>query len=165
MVNSFRGSRGFTLLEILIVTILIALVAGIGIPRFLGSIERAQIKATAAEIANVMRLARLKSVSEKKIVTVEIDPKSRTVRALYSGDKNERAAEPVEVSENVSLLTGSPGSFYDRPLIIEFNPTGGATGGDLYITFADANPADNDGYVIRVKPLSGNSIVIRADEL
>ena len=112
-----------------------------------------------------MRLARLKSVSEKKIVTVEIDPKNRTVRALYSGDKNERAAEPVEVSENVSLLTGSPGSFYDRPLIIEFNPTGGATGGDLYITFADANPADNDGYVIRVKPLSGNSIVIRADEL
>jgi len=165
VVNSFRGGRGFTLLEILIVTILIALVASIGIPRFLGSIERAQVKSTAGEIANVMRIARLKAVSEKKIVTVVVDTKSRTVRALYGGDGNERAAEPIRIPESIRLLTGRSGAFYNRPMSFEFNPTGGATGGDLYISPAGAKPTDGEGYVIRLKPLSGSSIVIPADEL
>jgi len=158
-------SRGFTLLEILIVTILIALAAGIGIPRFLGSIEKARVKSTAGEIANVMRIARLKAVSEKIIVTVEVDTKGRTVSASYAGDEKERAAEQVRIPENVSLLTGRTGGFYNRTLSIEFNPTGGATGGEMYIFPADAKPADDEGYVIRVKPLSGNSVVIPADEL
>ena len=164
-VNSSRNDRGFTLLEILIVTIIIALVASIGIPRFIGSIERAQVKSTASEIANVMRLARLKAVSEKKIVTVEVDTEKRIVRALYEGENNERAAEPIKIPESISLLTGRQGSFYNRPMSFEFNPTGGATGGDLYLSAASANLTDSDGYVVRLKPLSGRSIVIRADDL
>jgi prepilin-type N-terminal cleavage/methylation domain-containing protein len=165
VVNSLRFARGFTLLEILIVTIIIALVASIGIPRFIGSIERAQVKSTAGEIANVMRLARLKAVSEKKIVTVEVDTEKRIVRAMYSGDGNEMAAEPIKIPASISLLTGSPGGFYNRPMSFEFNPTGGATGGDLLISPASAKVMEGKGYIVRLKPLSGKSIVIPADEL
>lgn len=165
VVSDSRSSRGFTLLEILIVTIIIALVASIGIPRFIGSIERAQVKSTAGEIANVMRLARLRAVSEKKIVTVEVDTEKRIVRALYAGDKNERAAEPIKIPESITLLTGSHGNFNNRPMSFEFNPTGSATGGDLYISLASSKAGDDKGYVVRLKPLSGNSIVIPADEL
>ena len=165
VVNVSRRARGFTLLEILIVTILIALVASIGIPRFLGSIEKARVRSTAGKIANVMRIARLKAISEKQIVTVEADTKSRTVRAVYGGDGNERAAEPVRIPDSIRLLTGRRGIFYSRPMSFEFNPTGGATGGDLYILPAGAKPRDGEGYVIRLKPLSGSSIVIPASEL
>lgn len=166
MVNSFRGERGFTLLEILIVTILIALIAGIGIPRFIGSLERAEVKSVAAKVAGVMRRARLAAVSEKVPVTVKVDTKSRTVSAVYTtGESAKRVAEPVAIPEGVNIWTGRSGVFYHRPLSIEFAPTGSSTGGEFLIAAAGSSPADADGYLVRLNPLSGRTIVIPARDI
>jgi prepilin-type N-terminal cleavage/methylation domain-containing protein len=160
-----RNVRGFTLLEILIVTIIIALVAGIGIPRFIGSLERAEIKSTAGEIASVMRLARLKAVSEKTIVTVVVDTKSRTVSAVYGGEEKENLGDPMPVPESVTVWTGHQSGFYNRSLSIEFSPAGTATGGELFITSTGGRPDDGEGYLVRLNPLSGRTVVIPAYKL
>ena len=165
-VSPSRCSRGFTLLEILIVTILIALIAGIGIPRFIGSLERAEVKSVAGKVAAVMRRARLTAVSEKVPVTVEVDTKSRTVSAVYTtGEGKKRAAEPVAIPDGVNVWTGHSGAFYHRPLSIEFAPTGSSTGGDFLIAAAGSSPADADGYLVRLNPLSGRTVVIPARDI
>lgn len=165
-VNSFRCSRGFTLLEILIVTILIALIAGIGIPRFIGSLERAEVKSVAAKVAGMMRSARLTAVSEKVPVTVKVDTKSRTVSAVYiTGDGEKRAAQPVTIPAGVNVWTGHSGNFYHRPLSVEFAPTGSSTGGEFLIAAVGSSPTDADGYLVRLNPLSGRTVVIPAREL
>lgn len=53
--NKIKGSRGFTLVELLIVVIILAVLSGIGIPTYITLTNRAKEAATEAEMKNIAK--------------------------------------------------------------------------------------------------------------
>jgi len=153
-----KNSAGFSLIELLVVMILISLIAGIGIPRFLGSMERADVRASAGKIAAAIRASRNRSVAEKIPLTVIINGEKRAVYGVTGGGGMEAfERKPItpteEIPEGVSI-------WKERMKIVTatvtFHPSGGSSGGSFIVTSADLNMPDGEtGYVINVDPLSG----------
>ncbi len=161
------SERGFTLLEIIIVMVLIGLIAAIGVPRLLGSLERAEVKTSARKIAAAMRSARSHAVSEKRAVTLVIDRKTMSVFAVRgtSSGSGKKIAPPIRLADTVKVWTENETSAGEEIYYAEFNPRGTATGGVLYVTPRESNsPDDEKGYVITLDPLSGKPKVYRASE-
>ena len=169
-----RFSKGFTLLEVVIVVIIMAVVAGMGLPAFLDSIERAEVKSAAGKVAAVMRAARVKAVSEKYLVTVVVKPEKRTlmpVRGVYvEGEETAKAAPAVTLSEDVAVWTGAgDGSFAGGAVarataLFEFMPSGGATAGTVYVTRADYIQDGGPVFGVRLDPLTGRVRLLAGEE-
>ncbi len=170
------GERGFTLLEMVIVMVLIGLIASIGVPRFLGSLERAEVKTSAKKIAAAMRSAKTHAIAGKKAVTLVIDRKKMTVFAIRGTPSKEGAqdndsgetqkiAPPIRLSDTVKVWTENETIAGEEIYHAEFSPRGTATGGVLYVTPRDSKSHDDEkGYVITLDPLSGKPKVYPATE-
>ncbi len=166
--------RGFTLLEIIIVMVLIGLIAAIGVPRFLGSLERAEVKTSAKKIAAAMRSAKSHAIAEKKVVTLVIDRKEMKVFAIRGtsskegaqdndSDETQKIAPPIKLADTVKVWTENETG--EEIYYAEFSPRGTATGGVLYVTPRESESHDDEkGYVIMLDPLSGKPKVYPATE-
>lgn len=156
------GCAGYTLVELLIVMAVIAMVAGLGVPFFARSLERAELKAVAGEMAALMRLARQEAIARKTVFSAVIDPAQRAVYAVEGrfdaghppGPFN---GEVVKIPDAAKVWTPHGGL-----LLLEFSPAGTATTCDLAVTAVKAESAgDEGGYRITLDPLSGRVRVIR----
>lgn len=67
------GFNAFTLLEILIVTVIIAIVVGISTPLFRRTLATIQLANTTQDIAQLMRFLRVKAISEKSVYQLKFD--------------------------------------------------------------------------------------------
>lgn len=70
-----RSKRGFTLLEMLVVMLIIALIMGIALPRF-GALLGSQIKSDARSLVGTIEFAFFLANSQKKPVRINYDIKS-----------------------------------------------------------------------------------------
>ena len=60
-----RKEKGFTVLELVIVTVLVSLVAAIAVPRFNGAITKLKFKSAGRNIVSTLRLARASAISKR----------------------------------------------------------------------------------------------------
>ena len=60
--------RGFTLLELAATIVVVAILATIAIPSFLGSIERNKLRASSEELYHTLSTARAQAVTEQKLI-------------------------------------------------------------------------------------------------
>lgn len=150
-------------MELVIVTFIIALVAGISIPRFFGSIEKAELQNSTGKISAIMRAARARAVAEKKIFSVIIDVQNNkifAVRGSYDSFEKPDMIAPEEIPDSVKIQTDGENSS-----IFEFRPSGGSSGGQIYITGADSrSTSDSEGYFLTVDPLSGKVKILPISE-
>ena len=72
--------RAFTLIELLIVILLIALMAAVVVPRYATSFKHMQFKSQVSEIQDLFAWAREQAISKDTTVTVSYDPQA----ALFS---------------------------------------------------------------------------------
>ncbi len=101
--NQHLGHRGFTLIEILVVLVLMSLIAGISTVFFAGSLPKARQRASAREIVSTIKYARTLAASthERQVVTFDLDAgkygiKGRTdktiahemILIIYGSDRN-----------------------------------------------------------------------------
>ncbi len=156
------GFSGYTLVELLIVMAVIAMVAGLGVPFFARSLDRAELRSAAGEMAALMRLARQEAIARKMVFSAVIDPAQKAAYAIegrfdadnLSGPFNGRV---VKIPDAVKVWTPHGGR-----LLLEFSPAGTATVCDLAVTSAKADgPEDENGYRVTLDPLSGRARVIR----
>ncbi len=70
-----RGN-GFTLVELLLVAVLIAVLAAIGAPRFSGGVRALGLKDSAARLSEEIRAARLEALRRQLKVRFEVHPDS-----------------------------------------------------------------------------------------
>ncbi|NIO17366.1 MAG: prepilin-type N-terminal cleavage/methylation domain-containing protein [Deltaproteobacteria bacterium] len=59
-----RGESGFTMIEVMIVTVILSIVAFMAVPSFMGTIKRNKVKRAAAEIADNINLTRSHGIKE-----------------------------------------------------------------------------------------------------
>ncbi|MFH0731098.1 MAG: GspH/FimT family pseudopilin [Pseudomonadota bacterium] len=149
----YRSVFGFTLVEILVVMVIIALMSALVIPKLAGSLGNINLKTSARKIASTLRMARNLAVSESKPVAVIFDLEARRVSMEYGGNRygNQagQAADKDTVTENDTRLnqfryTLPEEIFFGNAISGEkehpsgrfkifFYPTGGASGGKFLL--------------------------------
>lgn len=74
-----KSASGFTLLELMITTVIIGIVAAMAVPRFQIAFERMRFRSEAQEMTSIMKLARSMSITDKRQYGVHFDNVGRTV--------------------------------------------------------------------------------------
>ncbi len=117
-----RGAAGFTLIEVIVVLVVLALVATIFVGR--GPMRSRGVEAAGAAraLAGAMRLARSQAIATDRAVSLSVDP----VRHLYA------SGGAVHVlPEAIGLAVQGPDGAPTRRLAILFRPDGSSSGGSV----------------------------------
>lgn len=105
---------GFTLIEILLVVVIVAIVVSITAPQFHKTFTAIQLANTTQDIAYLMRYLRSKAASEKSIYQLKFDLGARKYFAQnISGGKISVYEKPRPIPENINITaTLNPIKFY-----------------------------------------------------
>ncbi len=153
-----RKSKGFTLLELALVLILLSLAGYLVIPSMARLSNVIELKGTAQKIAGILRYSRMATIQKGRVHQILIDRKQREliVRALQSEKKEGIEFTWVEkikyqIPAGINLKEEiSPGDYSAELPAIEFYPTGQANGGQILL----ADP-EQKGYRIKISFLTG----------
>lgn len=135
-----RGSRGFTLLEMLTVFIIIGILAGIAIPSFRQMRMSQEYRRTARDVNSALREARARAITRNRTNTVNIDIAGRQFCITEVGAPvHGWTALPTGV--NINATTAN----------VDFRPNGSVnSAGDIVIGILDTSAVTK--YQITVTP-------------
>jgi general secretion pathway protein H len=127
-----KRARGFSLLELVVVMVLIALVPGLGAAVLGSALPGRQLKAAAKDVAVQLRFTRARAIAAGTEQVFELDVIGKRWRAA-----GERAGElPDDVELRVITARGE--SPADDIAAVRFFPDGAATGGRIVLSIDDA---------------------------
>jgi len=165
-------TTGFTLFELLVVLVLIALITSLVGPRLINPLNRRNIESTARQIAAILRYARSGAVTEKV-----------PYRAIFNMDTDQLAIEqyrteeeaPSNLATNPELESGiynfAPGIRLDKGILLDgqtvdagvfemmFFPMGGTSGGEVILS-----DKENRRFSIAVDMITG-SVTVKKEGL
>ena len=124
------SSRGFTLLELLVVLSIAALVVVIAVPRFHQAVPGTRLKAAALALAESMREARSTAIRENDRSGVVLDVNSGHFAVMGTNE-----IQRLPNSLQLSLVTAKSEILSDGLAAIRFYPDGSSSGGR--VTLAD----------------------------
>jgi prepilin-type N-terminal cleavage/methylation domain-containing protein len=140
---ALSGSRGFTLLELVITLSIVALAVGLAVPTIGRSTDAIRARADVAGFAAMMRHARERAIVTRKSQAVVVDPAARRVSVMAGGPEGE-VRESRTLPERLSIQAEPPPA-----LVVRFEPQGGGSGGDFRLT------SGNVVYRVTVDALTG----------
>lgn len=77
-----RDKSGFTMIELVIVTVIIGLVAAMAVPEFAGSIQKMRWQSLSSDIVSSLRLARSSAIAKQAQFGVDFDSEGRKIRVF-----------------------------------------------------------------------------------
>jgi general secretion pathway protein H len=135
------GARGFTLLELVVTLLVIALALGLVGPTIGRSLEAVRVRADVAGFSAFFRHAREQAITQRRPLRVVVEPAGRRL-TLFAGETDLLATrvfpEPLAIA---------PASSTDT--IVRFAPEGTSTGGDYRLTSGRVT------YRVTVDPVTG----------
>lgn len=143
--------RGFTLLELLVVLVIISLMSVLVVPQLTGSLARMNLQTASKKISASLRYARSQAASEKityvaifdfekdrlSIMTGQEAQTGETLKEdLGDGEEPVIRSKSYDLPDGVKLEKGVSGKDeIDSGLFqITFFPTGSSSGGDVILT-------------------------------
>lgn len=123
------GARGFTLLELIVVLLLLALAAGLVMPAVGRSLEAVRARGEIAGFSALLRHAREQAITSRRPHAVVVDPNERQVRILADDEVRKTRALPAGWT-----IEATP----PPNLTVRFEPQGNSSGGEFRIV---AGPA------------------------
>lgn len=75
----FKNISGFTLMELMITTVIIGIVAAMAVPRFQVAFERMRFRSESQQMTSTIKLARSMAITEKRQYGVHFDDVGRIV--------------------------------------------------------------------------------------
>lgn len=148
-----RPRAAFTLIELMVVLVLMAILAALIVPEMKGTFEEERLRAAIRELMRACRLASSQSVALHQRHRVRIDP--RAGRFVV-----ERWAAPSDGDPGFRPLPDLPGSAgrFDRRLQVEIRP---AAGDAFLIPDPEIPPGDDDA--VREGRFSSDAILFFPD--
>jgi type II secretion system protein H len=130
-----QRSEGFTLLELILVVLVVALAVGISYPSFSRGTAAVQLRTSARDVMNTLRYARERAITEQQTFIVSADPESgRFVMTDEVGDGARTYALPREVRIERLSLGGEP--FREGVFAVRFLPNGSAAAAEIQLRSA-----------------------------
>ena len=128
------GARagGVTLLELLIVLMLIALIAGVTIPVFSGGVSTTELKSAAREVAAGLRLARGQAISQRSEAVLELDVAARSFRV-----PPDPRVHTLPSGIDLKLFTAQRDLVNDQVGAVRFFADGGSNGGRITLAVGE----------------------------
>jgi len=144
-----RAAAGFTMLELMVVLVVMALVYAIAMPKISAGMPSTELKGAARQLAAGLRKARSEAVTQKQEAALTLDVEQH--RFDVSGDKRTYAL-PAKLE--ISLFTAQSEMLRDKVGSIRFFPDGSSTGGRITVGFGERK------YHVNVDWLTGQVAVL-----
>ena len=173
------ASRGYTLVEILFVTALVAIVSAMAAPQSLAALDRTRAAAAARYLASRMAMARSHAVMRSTNVAMRFDERPSGITFRMFADGNRNGVRTSDITSGVDQSLDTPASLSDLfpgvaiavsgqagsdPLrigssnLLSFTPLGTATSGSVYVRGRDGSQ-----FVVRILGATGRVRVQRYD--
>jgi prepilin-type N-terminal cleavage/methylation domain-containing protein len=155
-VRVHRDNRGFSLLELVIVLVLMGLVLALSYPSLSRGTVTLHLRGTGRDVLNCLRYAREKAITQQTAVLVTVDREAQTV--VLTDDLGEGARSlslPDDVRIQRVLLSGE--EILDGPLVVRFRPNGSAPNAEIALQ-------SKLGGVLRIvtDPITGGARILTA---
>lgn len=123
--NPRHRDAGFTLLEVILVLVLMAVVAGISIPYFAGALKGMKLTTAAREIERATRFSRSMAILREETLTMGIDA-SISPMTLFVGAPKEQTTETdgeinLDVLERLGYTSGNDSDEVTTQFVKELN--------------------------------------------
>lgn len=127
-----KRARGFTLIELVVVMVLVALLTGIGAAVVGAALPGRELRAAAKQIAGQLRFTRAQAIATGTEQVFELDVIGKRWRAA-----GERTGE---ISDDIALrvITARGESPAQDVAAVRFFPDGAATGGRIILKYDEA---------------------------
>jgi general secretion pathway protein H len=180
-----RGRRGFTLIEVMLVVVIVGIATGLALPSFLRAYQNAQIQTASRNVVMATRFARNMAVLRQQPMAILFDQVKGQVEVVrMAGTRQREAAEMFLESrerEPVPVAEGEAGEAAPAPALAieaEFRRTFGREvrivgfeseqpeqelEGIHWVTFHPNGM--NDGFVLRLEDKRGNVCEVTVDAI
>ena len=145
--SSIINSKGFTLLELIIVVILVAFILGLATLFFANTLPSARLSATGRELVATIR--HLKAVAQKKsedqVLVINLDTREYGIKG----------GEPKTIPKELTVIIEDPdaGTLETGTYNILFHATGGVDGGTIILQWR------NRKISLQIDPVTGAQIL------
>ncbi len=126
------ASRGFTLMELLVVLAIMAILAGIAMPTFVGRSTVLAVESGAQAIADALGRTRGRAISTNRAAAFTLNIEERWFRAAA-----ESTAERLPDEAKISFVTARSEVLNETVARIRFYPDGSSSGGRIILAAQD----------------------------
>lgn len=147
--------RGFTLLELLIVMVVMAVAAVIVMPSVRSGVQQREVRLTLQKFVSAVRYSSARAIMDRRSVDLVLWPEQASYSVEGLGDDRE-LPEAASFGELVGGRHIGGGE-----VTFEFYPTGGSSGGAIELLFETASGRQT--YTLVIDPLISRVEVQRAD--
>lgn len=148
---NIRNSKGFTLVEIMVVMVIIALVMGMVATSLSSSVSAAEARAATRKLVASLRYTRARAIIDKSEKVFQVNTEERSYQA--PGRKQVKLPEGVDVT----ITTARSEITSEDVAGIRFFPDGGSTGGHIELTVNDRE------YRVNIAWLTGETKMERTE--
>ena len=134
------GARGFTLLELLVVLMILALAAAVAGPSIGRTVDTVRARAEVARFSALLRHTREQAITSRRPHALVVDPPAHRVTIMAGEEVRESRSLP----DHLDIEAEPPGS-----LTVRFEPQGTSSGGAFRVTSGHLH------YRVTVEPLTG----------
>lgn len=183
--NPGGTQRGFSLIELIVVLVIIGLAAAVTAPFIFWTLERVEIRAAVKEIASSLRYARSVAISEKKEMRFYMDLDERLywldTRREEEREEDAGNGDPGQEGEgtspsayptknrslnslvNIDLFVRGEDEFDEGTVMILFSPFGSSSGGQFNLKTHEESSRPLY-FTVKVDPVTGRVKTKEMDE-